>query len=211
MPRARDDESEKTDKKQRRTQEQRTASTRGALLEAAAALFAERGFRSTSIEDILAASGIKRGALYHHFASKTELFQAVFEEQEKQMMAVVSGASGKGSDGWSGFRAGCEAFLEACLDPALQRIVLIDAPAILGWEAMREIEYRYSRALLEQGLAQAMAEGALAKRPVRPLANFLLGALSESAMSIARADDPDKTMRAARRELGRLLDALARS
>ena len=195
----------------RRTQAERTETTTRALVGAAHRLFATRGFAATPIEDILRAAGSARGGLYHHFPSKTELFRAVFEEQEKLLMAAVSAATAGKHDPWAAFRAGCEAFLEGCLDPAVQRIILIDAPSVIGWEAMREIESRYALALLEGGLEAAMQAGRIAKRPTRPLAHFLLGALSESAMAIARAPDPAATMEASKRELGRLLAALAAS
>jgi AcrR family transcriptional regulator len=193
----------------RRTQAERTETTTRALVTAAHRLFATRGFAATPIEDVLEAAGIARGGLYHHFASKTDLFRAVFEEQEKLLMAAVASATADKHDAWAAFRAGCEAFLEGCLDPAVQRIILIDAPSVIGWEAMREIESRYALALLEGGLERAMQAGRLARRPVRPLAHLLLGALSESAMAIARAPDPTAAMRASKREIGRLLTALA--
>ncbi len=199
----------RTVKKERRTQAERSEATTGAIVAAAHRLFAAKGFAATSIDDILAAAGATRGALYHHFESKTEIFRAAFEEQEKVLMQAVTRASATKRDSWSAFRAGCEAFLEACLDPAMQRIVLIDAPSAIGWEAMREIEHRYARAVLELGLERAMEDGSIARRPVRPLANFLLGAMSESAMGIARAPDPRATMNDARSELGCVLDGFA--
>ncbi|MEO8753722.1 MAG: helix-turn-helix domain-containing protein [Casimicrobiaceae bacterium] len=193
----------------RRTQAERSETTTRALVSAAHRLFATRGFAATPIEDILAAAGIARGGLYHHFASKTELFRAVFEEQEKLLMAAVGTATDGRQDAWGAFRVGCDAFLDACLDPAVQRIILMDAPSVIGWEAMREIESRYALALLEGGLERAMRAGKLSKRPVRPLAHLLLGALSESAMAIARAPRPAAAMQASKREIARLLAALA--
>jgi len=196
-------------RQRRRTQAERSEATQHALVSAAHKLFATRGFAASSLDEVLRAAGIARGGLYHHFASKTDLFRAVFEEQEKRLMAAVSAATVHKPDAWAAFRAGCEAFLDACLDPAVQRIILIDAPAVIGWEAMREIESRYALALLEGGLERAMQAGKIAKRPPRPLAHFLLGALSESAMAIARAADPETTMLASKRELARILTALA--
>jgi AcrR family transcriptional regulator len=108
----------------RRTQAERTEATTRALVESARRLFAARGYAPTSIDDIIGAVGITRGALYHHFETKTELFRCAFEEQEKLLMAAVMKATAKKDDPWSAFRAGCEAFLEACLEPAVQRIIL---------------------------------------------------------------------------------------
>jgi AcrR family transcriptional regulator len=180
-----------------------------ALVTAAQRLFATRGFAATSLDDVLEAAGIARGGLYHYFASKTELFRAVFEEQEKRLMETVSAATVDTADAWAAFRAGCEAFLDACLDPAVQRIILIDAPSVIGWDAMRAIESRYALALLEQGLERAMQSGRIATRPTRPLAHLLLGALAETAMAIARAPDPAAAMQASKREVTRLLTAIA--
>jgi AcrR family transcriptional regulator len=192
----------------KRTQAERSAATAGALVAAAHGLFATRGYADTSIDDIVVAAEITRGALYHHFVSKTDLFRAVVEERERQLTAAVRRATEGHTDPWQAFHAGCAAFLSACLDPELQRIILLDAPAVLGWEALREIESRYALALLRAGLEQAMADGRLARRPVDPLAHLLLGALSEGAMAIARSADQPATMRTYQQEIDRLLAAL---
>jgi AcrR family transcriptional regulator len=173
-------------------------------------LFAERGFAAVSLSDITVAAGVTRGGLYHHFQSKSDLFRAVFEAQEEALTERVAGVAAGQSSAWSALKAGCAAFLDACLDPAIQRIVLIEAPAVIGWEAMREIEARYIFRLLEQGLKAAMAEGALKTRPVTPLSSFLIGALAEMAMTIARSPDPSAATVEAKAELLGWLDALAR-
>jgi AcrR family transcriptional regulator len=190
-----------------RTQAERSAATISTLVDAARGLFARQGYAETSIEQVLAAAGVTRGALYHHFDSKAALFQAVFEAQEAELTRAVAEGAGS-AEGWAAFRAGCEAFLEACLDPATQRIVLIDAPAVLSRALIRDVEARFTLALLREGLRRAMDEGRLRVRPVEALAQLLLGALSEAAMSIARANDPARAAEAYRRELDGLLDAL---
>lgn len=195
----------------RRTQKQRSETTTAALVDAARRLFAEKGFAETSIDDIIAAVGVTRGALYHHFDSKTELFRAVFEAQEETLTEAVAAAAAGQPDSWSGLQAGSEAFVNACLDPATQRILLIDAPSVIGWEAMREIESRYALALLRGGLEGAVREGRLEDRPLGPLTHLLLGALSECAMAIARDPDPPAMAAQARGELIRLLNALAKN
>lgn len=194
----------------RRSQKERSESTVAALVEAARNHFATRGFADTSLDDVLVVAGVTRGALYHHFASKTALFRAVFEEQEKILTAAIAAAAAGKRSGWAAFRAGCDAFLDACLDPATQRIILIDAPAVLGWDVMREIESRYALALLKGGLKRTIDEGKLAPRPIEPLALILLGALSEAAMGIARAPDQKTAAADARREIDHLLKALAK-
>lgn len=195
--------------KRRRTQEERSGQTTRALLAAATRLFAEKGYADTSIEDINNAAGLTRGAIYHHYKGKAQLFRAVFEAREAELTAAIAAAAAQKKDAWKSFQAGSEAFLLACLDPAVQQIILKDGPAVLGWEVIREIEARYSMAMIRQGIELAMREGRLARRPAEPLAHMLHGALAECARSIARSAEPEATFRDARAEMNRLLQALA--
>jgi AcrR family transcriptional regulator len=188
----------------RRTQAERSRTTRAALLAAGRALFAEHGFARTGREQIVEQAGVTRGALYHHFTGKEDLFRAVVEELEQEVMTKVAVAAMKGGDAGERLRLGSMAFLDACLDPAVQRIVVLDAPSVLGWEQWREIEQRYGLALLEEGLQHAVDEGLLPAQPVTPLAHLLLAALQEAAMLVATAPRP----RVARREVGATLEAL---
>jgi AcrR family transcriptional regulator len=148
-----------------------------------------------------------KGAFYHHFADKQAIFRAVFEEVEQQLVAAATGKA-RGGDAIARFRTGCAAFLEASLDPAVQRIVMMDGPAVLGWETWREIDWRYGLAAIEAGLAQAMADGLVRKRPTKPLAHLVFGALCESTMVIARSADPRATLGQVRRELDGLIAGL---
>lgn len=192
----------------RRTQQERSDETTRKLVGAAKALFATKGFAGTSIDDINGAAKVTRGALYHHFESKTDIFRAVFEEKEQELVETITRAALKASDPWKGFHAGCLAFLEACLDPAIQRIVLIDGPAVLGWDAVRAIEARHTLPLIQRGLAGAMKAGRLTERSVEPLSYFLLGALTECAKGIVHSKQPQATLKGAKAELTRLLEAL---
>jgi AcrR family transcriptional regulator len=188
----------------RRTQEERSRSTRAALLASARALFTERGFVGTNRDDIAAGAGVTRGALYHHFATKEALFRAVVEELEEELVGrVIMGAEGV-TDPGEQLRAGCLAFLDACADPAVRRIVLLDAPAVLGWQAWREIDARYGLGLVRSGLESAMAAGRMPRAPVEPLAHTLLGALNEAAVVVANADEPAS----ARAEMAEVLDLI---
>jgi AcrR family transcriptional regulator len=195
----------------RRTQAERSESTVHDLVKAARPLFAERGFSGTSIEDIVRAAGVTRGALYHHFGSKTDVFRAVFEAEERDLVEHTRAVGMRRRDAWAQFEAGCLAAMDAFLEPATQQIVLIDGPAVLGWDQVREIEYRYTMASLRHGLEHAMEAGKLRKRPAAPLAHLLFGAICEGSMAAARPDDRDATMRAVRRELKNLLDAVAQA
>jgi AcrR family transcriptional regulator len=191
---------------ERRTQGERSQATRAALVDAARRLFAERGYADVGTEEIVRTAGITRGALYHHFSGKRGLFQAVYEQIERELAErIATGALAANAEApLDAMRAGAEMFLQACTEPELQRIALIDGPAVLGWDQMREIAAEHGLGLIEASLQAAIDAGAIAEQPVRPLAHVLLGALDEAALLVSRAEDP-KRMRA---EVGRTLDAL---
>jgi AcrR family transcriptional regulator len=191
-----------------RTQAQRTEATTAQLVEAARSLFAANGYEGTALDDVVAAAGVTKGALYHHFGSKRDLFRAVFEHEELALARACHQAYAAERDSWTGFHAGCRAFLEATLDPGVQRICLLDAPAVLGWETVHEIEAQYSLAMIENGLQQAIDSGRIAARPTAPLAHMLMGALGGGAMMVARADDQRGAMQEVAREVESLLAAL---
>ncbi len=192
--------------RKRRTQLDRTAATRGALVAAGRELFGSRGFAAIGTEEIVRAAGVSRGALYHQFADKTELFAAVFEQVEEELTQRIGAtlAAGGISDPVGALQAGVGAWLDACAEPEVQRIVLLDAPSVLGWERFREVGLRYGVGLVEATLTAAMDAGQLTPRPVRPLAHVLIGALDEAALFVVRAPDPA----AARRDVEETLAAL---
>ena len=190
-----------------RTQQERSEATTTALLDAARALFAQDGYAATSLEAVVARAGVTKGALYHHFAGKRDLFAAVFARENKRLLDAIVRAYGRESDPWDALRAGCQAFLEETQEPGLQRIFLLDATAALGYERIRELESD-SLALMELGIERAIEAGRIAPRPSKPLANMLFGAICEIAMVTARATDPDAALAEATGELGRLLGAL---
>jgi AcrR family transcriptional regulator len=182
--------------------------TRAALLGAARELFAGRGYAAVPTEEIVQRAGVTRGALYHHFSDKRDLFRAVVEEVEQETVEKIASAALSESDPWLAQQRALGAFLDVCLEPDVQRIILTDAPSVLGLEAWREIEARYGLALVRAGLGLVMEAGLIAEQPLDPLAHLLLGALAEAGLVIARAEDP----KAARAEVGasveRLLDGL---
>lgn len=191
----------------RRTQAERSRSTRAALIASGRALFAERGFAGTAREEIVERAGVTRGALHHHFGTKQALFSAVFEVLEQELAGRIAGAAMAGTDPRDQLRRGCHEFLDAALDPAVQRIVLLDAPAVLGWAAWREVDARYGLGLVTEGLRAVFAEGQAAPGPVEPLAHLLLAALNEAAMLVAGAPEPAR----ARAEVGAIVDHLLES
>jgi AcrR family transcriptional regulator len=177
----------------RRSQAERTTATRGALLRAGRALFAEKGYAGAGREEIVALAGVTRGALYHHFGDKLGLFRAVVEEFEAEITAqVAAAADSAGGDPRQGLIVGSLHFLDASMDPAARRIVL-DAPAALGWREWREIQESHGLGLTKLALMMAMESGAIERQPVDPLAHMLLAALNEAATLVAQSDDPATT------------------
>jgi len=184
----------------------RSQATRAALIAAARPLFARHGYAAVGTEAIVKAAGVTRGALYHQFKDKADLFEAVFESVEREVTEAIAHkvlAAG-GGDPLDALRAGAEAWVEAASDLETQRIILIDAPAVLGWERWREMAVAYGLGLTEAALTAAIEAGAIAEQPVRPLAHVLIGALDEAALYVARADDPA----AARDQVIAVLDQL---
>jgi AcrR family transcriptional regulator len=194
----------------RRTQAERSAATRGALVAAARRLFAERGYAAVGTPEVAAAAGVTRGALYHQFAGKADLFLAVYEQVEREVTERIGElmASTGASDPLAALAAGAEAFLDACTEPEVQQIALLDAPAVLGWEQWRAVGLNYGLGMTEAALRAAMDAGRIAAQPVRPLAHVLLGALDEAALYVARAEDPDAARDEMRPLFARLLAGL---
>jgi len=186
---------------------ERSEATRAALVAAARPLFAERGYAGVGTEEIVRAAGVTRGALYHQFADKRELFAAVFEDTEAELIAEAAQRVAGGADPVEALRGGFLGWLEACSRPAVQRIVLVDAPAVLGWEEWRAIGERHGLGVTMAALQAGMDAGALAPQPVRPLAHVVVGALDEAALYVARADDAET----ARAEMTQVLDRLVES
>jgi AcrR family transcriptional regulator len=184
--------------------EERSEATRGELLAVARRLFGERGYAGVGTEEIVRTAGVTRGALYHHFDSKRELLAAVYEQVEGELTEKIARAALGGSDPVAALRAGTGMFLDACLEPEVQQIVLLDAPAVLGWERWREIAADHGLGLVEAALGAAMEAGAISRQPLRPLSHVMMGALDEAAMVVARAED----RQAARAEVGATLDGL---
>ena len=194
----------------RRTQEERSAATRGALVAAARALWGERGYAAVGTPEIAKAAGVTRGAMYHQFADKAALFLAVVENVEQDVtqrladQVVASGAQ----DPAAALRAATDAWLEISDEPEVRQIVLLDAPAVLGWGGFRDVSLKYAIGMTEQLLGAAMDAGQLTKRPTRALAHVLIGALDEAAMVVATAEDPETARAEVTEVLHRLLDGL---
>jgi AcrR family transcriptional regulator len=191
----------------RRSQAERTEATTAALVDAARELFARDGYDATSLDAVAARAGVTKGAVYHHFAGKRQLFEAVFSREVERMITPLTAAYTHKKDPWDAFKAATRAFLEECQDPGVQRIVLLDANAAIGWEGMRRLEAPLLE-MMELAISRAVEAGRIAPRPPGPLAHFLFGATCEVAMVVARADDQKAAQRHAVAEIGRVLDSL---
>lgn len=194
----------------RRTQEERSAATRDALIAAARKLWGLRGYAEVGTPEIATAAGVTRGAMYHQFADKAALFLEVVETVEQDVMARMGTlvAESGATTPADAIRAAVDAWLEVSGDPEVRQLMLLDAPSVLGWAGFRDVAQRYSLGMTEQLLTEAIRAGQFPKQPVRPLAHVLIGALDEAAMLIATAEDPKRTRRETRQVLHRLIDGM---
>lgn len=166
-----------------------TEATRQALLDSAAALFEERGYAATSIEDVVRGARVTRGALYHHFGSKQELFEAVYDEQERAIIERIGATLGAHEQPLMQALNAIDVFLDACMEPRYRRIVLQEAPAALGYDRWRNLNEAHSMGLLRTMLEVLMDSGDIARQPLDMPTRVLFSALSETGLAIAAADD----------------------
>jgi AcrR family transcriptional regulator len=172
------------------TKAEQGEATRAALVRAARELFTEHGYGGVGTEEIVRRAELTRGALYHHFADKKDLFRAVHEQMESEVVSAIAAKMADVADPVELLHVGTRAYLDVCTEPAITRVTLIDAPSVLGWEEWREIDMRYGLGLVMAGLQAGIEAGALREQPVRPLAHLMRGAMGEAGMVIANAADP---------------------
>ena len=195
----------------RRTQAERTAATRALLIDAGRKLFADKGFNDVSTQAIVAAAGVTRGALYHQFDDKVGLFAAVYEQVEQQLVEDIARQimELQPLDPLEAMQVGARLFLDGCGASDVQQIVLIDAPAVLGWDRWRAVGVKYGLGVIEGMLAHAIAEGAVPEQPLRPTAHVLLGALDEAALFVSRAVDREQARDEMDAVCARLINGIA--
>jgi AcrR family transcriptional regulator len=192
-----------------RTKAAQREATTAALIDVARELFAERGYAAVGTEEIVKRAGLTRGALYHHFrGGKEELFRAVLVQISAETMQRVMQAAAASEDPWEELVLGSEAFLDACMTPEVQRIMLTDGPSVLGWDVWRAIDTDYGLGLLEAAVQHAMDAGRLQPGSANAVAHVLAGALDEAAMVVARAEDPEAARAEMALTLRRLLEGL---
>ena len=179
--------------------------TRKALLDAARTQFGERGYGATSLDEVAQAAKVTKGALYHHFGGKQELFAAVYEQVKREVSERAATAFLE-PDPWEDLCAGCHAMLDAHLDPPVRRILLHDAQAVLDADTIRRVENRYGAVVLRGALRRAIRAGVIQPLPLKNLALMLTGAILEGCMAITDAEDHNQT----REDVGEVLTALLR-
>jgi AcrR family transcriptional regulator len=188
------------------TQSERRERTRGAIVKAARRIFGERGFAATTMDDIAASARVAKGAVYHHFSTKEELFSAVFDQVSRDLVVEIDRIARAEKDVLSAMAAGTEAYFAACARGPTGQIILRDGPAVLGWERWREIDAKHFGGKLPRAIEIATENGLIAKQPVEPLARLLLGAMTEAAVACSTGSNVSGAEYA--RAFRRLLDAL---
>lgn len=190
--------------------EQREA-TRKTMLEAARGAFAREGYAHVSTEALVRELGLTRGALYHHFGSKEGLFRAVVEMVQAEVGAQVVQAAERADNLWEALLQGCRAFLEATTNADTRRILLIDAPAVLGWETWRALDAQYSMQSLSEALFDLRASEdfiAVSDEEIVALTHLLSGAMNEAALWIAQSPEPQRALNNAMIGLEKMLNGL---
>ncbi|MET0380409.1 MAG: TetR/AcrR family transcriptional regulator [Methyloceanibacter sp.] len=181
--------------------------TRSALVAAARRLFADKGFHGTGTHEIVALAGVSRGALQHHFPRKEELFKAVFEQMQQDFIdRARSEDVYEIGQAWAQLKTNFGSFLEAASQAEVQRIVLIDGPAVLGWAEWRRLEAHYGLGVIERAVEDGIAAGQIPVQPAKPLAHLILAVIEEAALLVANAQDPVAARDEANIALQTLLD-----
>ncbi|MDO7843784.1 TetR/AcrR family transcriptional regulator [Sphingomonas immobilis] len=187
----------------------RAGETRAALVGAARRLFAQKGFHATGTPEIVAHAGVTRGALQHHFPRKEDLFLAVFDEVERDMTESAGSPqpTEPGAE-WLRFKTNVAKFLDAASTPEVQRIILIDGPAVLGWTEWRRLEAFYGLGIIERAVIDGIGAGQIRDQPSRSLAHLILSIIDEAALLVANAEEPEKARQDASVALQTLLASL---
>ena len=191
-----------------RTNAEYSARTRSQLIAAARREFARAGYADAATERIVEAAGVTRGALYHHYPGKRELFEAVVTELQREITERIDERATRKRDVFDALLAGCDAWLDACLDAEVQRILLLDGPAVLGWQRWNEIDASFGAGSLRKGIEACIAADRLVEVDAGALTHLLSGAMNQVALLLAQSADGRRLRRSAGRTLHRLLRGL---
>lgn len=181
--------------------------TRTQLVETARGLFGERGYAATSLDEVVERAGVTKGALYHHFAGKADLFAAVYEAVKRDLAREVADAQMPPAP-WDSLVAGCRRWVEVHTRPGTAQIVLVDARAVLTSSAWQEIDARWGTVIIRSALRRAMVHGVIESLPLVPLARLVQGAYTEACMLVVESDDREEAREVAIGVATRLLEGL---
>lgn len=173
-----------------RTRAEQRERTRQILIRDSRRLFAEHGYAAVGLSEIVHSAGVTKGALYHHFGAKVDLFRAVLTQVQTEVGDTVARTADAQPDPWEQLVAGCHAFLEATSEPGVQRIMLVDGPAVLGWNEWRALDEATSARHLAEALTGLMQAGIIDEQPITPLTRLLSGGMNEAALWLATSTDP---------------------
>ena len=177
-------------------------------MDSAVDLFTKRGYAGTSLDEVVKRARVTKGALYHHFSGKQALFEAAFTQVETRSIESLTALITADGDAWETAVAGLRAYVRKCLEPEYQRIIVHEAPVVMGWERWREAEEQFSFGLLRTAVQLLVDAGEIEEAPVEIMARLLFGALSASASMIASSSDPKRTGREVERAILRVLEGL---
>ena len=191
-----------------RSKAQQSEETIQRLIGIAEQHFSTFGYEKASTEKIVEEAEVTRGALYHHFKSKKGLFEAVVLELHRRVAKNIEQAASSESSSWSSFRAGCEAWLEASADPVIQKILIIDAPSVLGWKQWLQLDEQHGLRLLRDGLAELVWQEEIQSSTEEALLYLLNGALNQAAMWVSSKQNPDQALHEARKAFNLIIEGL---
>jgi AcrR family transcriptional regulator len=174
----------------RSRREEYAEATHEALVDSASACFFESGFAATSLDHVAQRARVTKGAIYHHFTSKRELFLAVLERQQEHSVGSVTLAGASASDAWTGIVAAIDAFLDTISDPVYQRLCWVEGPTALGFEEWWSCGERYEIEVIRRLLQRAADAGVLAVDDLDMLAHVLFGAVSAGVLGMVRSHEP---------------------
>jgi AcrR family transcriptional regulator len=194
----------------KRSKAQQKEDTTKKLKAIALQMFAEQGYAAVAMEDMIKQVGMTRGAIYHHFGSKEGLFRAVLDDIQQEIAERILNESGKTTDLWEQLLKGCYAFLSASLEREIQQIMLIDAPAVLGWNVWRALDEKYSMSLLLELLTEMREQQMIRPLSVDSLTHLLSGAMNEAALWIASAPEKEKALEEAFASFTALVEGIKR-
>lgn len=184
--------------------------TAAAIVAAGRRLYAERGYGGVGLEEVAAAAGVTRGAVYHHFASRRGLFAAVHADVQRLVAAAIEEATAGIDDPWESLEAGSRAFLQASVADDARQVMLVDGPAVLGWAQWRSSDAENSVRLLDDVLGELADAGRLAVPSIPAVAALLSGAMNEAALWVAGSGDRQRAADEAWASLRVLLRGLER-